>query len=185
MFPNVFCLQTSSYRASIIAALGALAACPCRLKEAWLLFYSVTRLSLGCKSVLPHLIKTLPKTYPGPHILHSPPYNPWERLGVLLLFAQPVGLSGHTSTYFFFPLRKQTKCNNMGHFYTQGEFQSMFFFGNSKKEKGSLQSKVKHCGLEFPFKEKYRIWDNNFFYIRDISKFLLKNVKMLSRMATF
>lgn len=138
MFPNVFCLQTNSYRTSIIgvAALGPVAACPCITND-----------------------------------VRRPLVGYWLWMGILL----------HN---FFFPLRKQTECSNMGHFYTQGEFQSLFLFGNSKRETGSLQSKVKH-GLPFPFKERYWVWDGLFFYIWDISKFLLKNVKMLSRMAIF
>lgn len=70
---------------------------------------------------------------------------------------KPLGLSGHAATEvcFFFSLKKQTKNHNMGDIYTQGEFQPMFLFGNGKREKATLQIKVKPCVLKFLFKEKY------------------------------
>lgn len=81
-----------------------------------------------------------------------------------------------------FSFKKQTKHHNVGHFYTQGTFWPMFWFGNSKREKVTLQIKVKPCVLKFLFKEKHWFWDGHIFWYCWLSKFLLKNSKMLSRM---
>lgn len=98
MFPNIVCLQTSSYRASMaVAALGPMAADPYGLREARLLLYCITRLSLGSNTVLPRLIRPWPKMYPGPRILHSPPSNPWERQSCTLAVHPVRHLSLHLS----------------------------------------------------------------------------------------
>ena len=98
MFPNVVCLQTSSYRASMaVAALGPVAALLYGPKEARFLLYSITRLSLGSNTVLPPLIKPWLKMYPGPCILHSPPSNPWEHQSCTLAVHPGRHLSLHLS----------------------------------------------------------------------------------------
>lgn len=43
----------------------------------------------------------------------------------------------------------------MGDFYTQNEFQPMFWLGNSKRKEATLQIKVKPHVLKFLCKEKY------------------------------
>lgn len=81
MFPNVVCLQTSSYRASTAVSSSSWSRGSWSIwahMEARLLLYCITRLSLGSNSVLPCLIRPWRKIYPGPHILHSPCSNSWE-----------------------------------------------------------------------------------------------------------